>query len=312
MSGIDIKRCTLVVQDVRRSVAFYRDTLGLALLREEMLSLGGKIVPAGLPGARAHLAVIDVGPMELGLLQWTDPPLAKPDDPYSIHLGIGDRVFVMDAPDAAAISTRVSAAHGARIQGPLHEWSVPARDGGKTEMTSLSFFDPDDFFFEIHQKRNAPNPPRLTHKRTTLIVGDLAASLAFYRDALGMAVVSDVTVPFGNALLPANVPTAKARVVVLQSANPAAGMLGLLCFLDPPLDARDHVRHHIEIGDSILVATAGDLSALQGRLKVTAGRLHAAPAAQSGAENAARSAGAMSAFDPDGNFLEITNRQVGE
>ncbi len=291
MSGIVIRRCTLVVQDVRRAVAFYRDTLGFPLLREQMLTLDGKIIPAGLPGARAHLAVIDAGSMELGLLQWTDPLLAKPADPYPIRLGIGDRVFVMEAPDVAALFARLRTVHEVRVHCPLHAWSVPAPDGGKVEMTSLSFFDPDGFFVEIHQKHNAPNPPQLTLKRTTLIVGDIAASLAFYRDALGMTVVSDITVPFGSEILPANVPGAKARVAVLKGADPAVGMLGLLCFLDPPLDAPEEIRHHIGIGDALFMAEVDDASAIHARLKESAGRIHAGSAA--------------SFFDPDGYFFEL-------
>jgi len=295
MSGIALKRCTLVVQDVRRSIAFYRDTLGLPLLREEMPTLSGKIIPAGLPDARAHLAVIDAGSMELGLLQWIDPPLAKPDDPYPMHLGVGNRVFVMECPDVAALFARLRLVHEARIQCPLYAWSVPAPDGGKIEMTSLSFFDPDGFFCEVHQKRNAPNPPHLTLKRTTLIVSDIAVSLAFYRDTLGLTVLSDITVPFGNEILPANVAGAKARVVVLKGDAPSTGMIGLLCFLDPPLDVLDEISHHIEIGDAIFAAHTDDVTEVHRRLTGSAGRLHAANAGD-----------VMSFFDPDGYFFELS------
>src|SRR5690349_6547044 len=103
-----IKRCTLVVQDVRRSIAFYRDVLGLAQSADKCMTVSGKVVPAGLPGAHVHLAVMPAGAIEIGLLQWTDPPLAKPDDPYPIHLGIGDAAFAIEAAEFDAIQTRLT------------------------------------------------------------------------------------------------------------------------------------------------------------------------------------------------------------
>ncbi len=284
MSGIAIKRCTLVVQDVRRALAFYRDVVGLAQLQDTCLTMSGKIVPAGLPGAHAHLAVMDAGALELGLLQWTDPPLAKLDDPYPIQLGIGDAAFRVATPDVAAIQARLRHAHEAR----MHESAAAA---------GVSFFDADGFFFTL--QKAAPAPASLT--RATLIVRDAAASSAFYRDTLGMEVVSDATTPLGDAILPAGEPHALARNVVV---NARGAELELLCFIDPPLDPRERARHHIGIGDAIFCASADDLDSLRQRIAASPGRLHAPPASQSAA-GLKSEATALSFFDPDGHFFEL-------
>jgi catechol 2,3-dioxygenase-like lactoylglutathione lyase family enzyme len=309
-----VKRCTLVVQDVRRSVAFYRDVLGLSLYYDQTMTVGGKIIPAGLPGATVHLAIMqgahpDVA--KIGLLQWVDPPLAKPPPPRE-RMGLGDLVFVTETPDIAGLYARLRKAHGIRVHCPPHDWSVPSPDGkGRVELTTLSFFDPDGFFFEVNHKRNAPNLPQFGLRRTTLIVRDVDASLAFYRDVMGMALWYDQTMTVGGQVLPAGEPGATVRVAILKGADEAVGMLGLMAFLDPPLPPARTVRHHLGIGDGIFVAHADDVAVVHGRMLGSAARIHAVPGDDSAvaADGTPLRLTTMSFFDPDGYFFELNTRR---
>jgi catechol 2,3-dioxygenase-like lactoylglutathione lyase family enzyme len=77
----------------------------------------------------------------------------------------------------------------------------------------------------------AMNP--LDFRRTTLIVRDIEASLALYRDALGMTVEYDqeLTSP-GLASRAGSDGVNRSRLVLLKANNDYIGMLGLWQFLD--------------------------------------------------------------------------------
>ena len=44
---------------------------------------------------------------------------------------------------------------GARVQAPPHAFEVRGADGTLLHMTTLSFWDPDGYFFEINQRHSA-------------------------------------------------------------------------------------------------------------------------------------------------------------
>lgn len=112
ISGIE--HVGLSVADLDRSLAFYRDVLGLELVR--LLECGpetqlGKVV--GMPGCAARIAHLQSGPMMLELFEYTAPrgePIA-PDrrqaDHGFVHLG-----FTTDDIHADAARLR---GHGVRL-----------------------------------------------------------------------------------------------------------------------------------------------------------------------------------------------------
>ena len=264
MSETHIKRTTLVVEDVCRSIAFYRDVLGMAVYYDQSMTVGGKIIPAGVPGAKVDLGIMQAnhpGVGKIGLLQWIDPPLARPSTPYRRRMGIGDLVFVTETPDMAGLHARIAKSRDCVVHCPPHDWSVPTPDGhGRIDLTTMSFFDPDGFFFEVNHKRNAPNLPAFGLRRTTMIVRDVGASLAFYRDVMGMDLWYDQTMTVGGQVLPAGEAGASVRVAILKGADAAVGMLGLMEFLDPPITDPGPPRHDIRIRDAIFAVLALGLS----------------------------------------------------
>jgi len=148
-----VRRTTLVVRDIQRSVAFYRDALGMTVYYDSELELSGVVMPIASAGAKCHLVIMqaeDPWIGMIGLMQVTDP--LEPDPgPYRQRLSIGDVAFVMASEDARATFERVRASGVQLIQEPT-ESAVPKPGGGEIRMITSSFFDPDGFFLEVNQR----------------------------------------------------------------------------------------------------------------------------------------------------------------
>jgi catechol 2,3-dioxygenase-like lactoylglutathione lyase family enzyme len=148
-----VKRTTLIVRSIDRSVAFYRDVLGLAVWYDDEIELSGVGLAAGARGDRTHLVIMKAAdPVVgmIGLLQFTAPPLPEPPAPRT-RLGIGDIVFVMQGGDVHGVHQR-ALAFGARIHAAPHRFEVRGADGRELSMTSLSLWDPDDYFIEFNER----------------------------------------------------------------------------------------------------------------------------------------------------------------
>lgn len=314
MSETFLKRTTLIVADVKRSLAFYRDVLGMTLYYDQSMAVGGKIIPAGVPGAQVRLAIMqgnhaDVA--KIGLLQWTDPPLPSLSAPYRKRMGVGDIVIVTETPDLDGLYKRLKDSPYCVIHCPPHDWSVPTPDGqGRIEMTTLSFFDPDGFFFEVNHKRNMPNVDRFTIRRTTLIVRDVDASLDFYRRVMGMDMWYDQTMTVGGQVLPAGEPGAKVRVAILKGNDPVVGMLGIMAFLEPPIERPPLPKRPLQIGDTIFVAGAKNVRDVYARMRGAPAHIVTAPIDDTApsADGSILKLSTMSFFDPDGYFYELNTR----
>jgi catechol 2,3-dioxygenase-like lactoylglutathione lyase family enzyme len=151
-----LKRTTLIVRDVERSRGFYREVLGLSVWYDDEIVLGGRGLAAGQRGDRTRLVIMKAeDPVigMLGLLQFTEPPLPAPAAERS-RLGIGDVVFVMQTDDVLGVHERLLA-WGARVFAEPHEFVVRGADGVEVAMTTVSFWDPDGYFFEINERRTA-------------------------------------------------------------------------------------------------------------------------------------------------------------
>ncbi len=148
-----VKRTTLIVRSLERSTAFYRDVLGLSVYYDDEIELSGVGLAAGQRGDRTHLVIMKAAdPVVgmIGLLEFTAPRLPEPAAPRS-RLGIGDIVFVMQGDDAAGVHQRAQQ-FGARIHAAPHRFEVRGADGRMLSMTSLSLWDPDDYFIEFNQR----------------------------------------------------------------------------------------------------------------------------------------------------------------
>jgi len=148
-----LKRTTLIVQDVERSLAFYRHVLGFSVWYDDEIVLSGRGLAAGKKGDRTRLVILKAQDPVIGmvgLLEFTDPALPPPRQERD-RLGIGDIVFVMQSDDVAAAYERLKE-RGARIHAAPHGFEVTGADGQRLSMTSMSFWDPDGYFIELNQR----------------------------------------------------------------------------------------------------------------------------------------------------------------
>jgi catechol 2,3-dioxygenase-like lactoylglutathione lyase family enzyme len=147
-----VKRTTLIVRDLERSLAFYRDVLGFSVWYDDEIVLSGVGLAAGKQGDRTRLVIVkaqDPVVGMIGLLQFTAPELPAP--PLRERLGVGDVVFVMQTDDVHAVHER-AVAFGTRIHAAPHRFEVTGATGEPLKMTSLSVWDPDGYFVEINQR----------------------------------------------------------------------------------------------------------------------------------------------------------------
>ena len=94
-------------------------------------------------------------------------------------------------------------------------------------------------------------------RRTTFVVKDADASLALYRDALGMKVIYDQVLEGGDFRQPESYK--KRRLVLLRANDDFIGVLGLLQYM-APLKPEHQDRFDVPVpGDPIVVINAENL-----------------------------------------------------
>ncbi|MBI1188615.1 MAG: VOC family protein [Alphaproteobacteria bacterium] len=109
-------------------------------------------------------------------------------------------------------------------------------------------------------------------RRTTLVVRDIEASLALYRDALGLQVAYDQELTSPRLGRAGSDGVNRSRLVLLEANDDFIGMLGLWQFLDQT----DHDRRapgaaDFTPGDIVLLFNAQDVDATFARAAATAG-----------------------------------------
>lgn len=151
MSAI-IRRTTLRVRDMEKSLAFYENVLGMSRHYDKELTLDGRLLPGAAAGDLVRLVIMraehpDIG--MIGLLQWLRPKKEAP--PVSHDVGYGNPIFVAAVPDAEAVY-RKALENNAEVRAPLSESEYPGADGLPFRVRSVGVFDPDGHFFECNQR----------------------------------------------------------------------------------------------------------------------------------------------------------------
>lgn len=127
------------VSDIERSIAFYRDMLGLEQLCD-VFPFGGEQFETimDIPGVRGRMCMIGKGTLNLELFEFAG---AKPKDPEHPVSDRGYSHFGVEVDDIAATYEKLRAA-GARIHSPV----ITFMGGG---MKAAYCRDPDGNVFEI-------------------------------------------------------------------------------------------------------------------------------------------------------------------
>jgi catechol 2,3-dioxygenase-like lactoylglutathione lyase family enzyme len=151
---VDVRRTTLIVRDVDRSLAFYRDALGLKVVYDHEIIRPGRAEDPPGTQRKMRLALLranDDFVGVIGLLEYTSPRL--PDRPNeAARPGIGQVILVINAADLDQRFERVRSTPGVRIASEPTLTEYPSADGKGTIPVRVSaLWDPDGYFIELNQ-----------------------------------------------------------------------------------------------------------------------------------------------------------------
>ena len=152
--GIDFRRTTLVVRDIDRSLAFYRDALGMEVIYDNAIRTPRDAVSdaeatraSRLVFLRANDGYVGI----VGLLQYIKP--VKPasnqgDEPFST----GSIVLLFNAHNLESTFAKASEVPGVRALSKPRRTEYPSYDGKGVIPVMVSVLtDPDGFVVELNQ-----------------------------------------------------------------------------------------------------------------------------------------------------------------
>ncbi len=149
----DVRRTTIIVRDMEKSLALYRDVIGLVVNYDTNVTTSGVALPAGEPGASARLVLLNANDSWvgwIGLMEWIDPPI--PAGEYPKRMGPGDTVIVMNTDDVEGRCAAAKAVPGVTFTAEPRLQVYPGRDGGADiRVMGCNFFDPDGILIELNQ-----------------------------------------------------------------------------------------------------------------------------------------------------------------
>lgn len=147
-----VKRTTIRVRNMNKSIAFYEEILGMSQYYNNEVLLDRDFLPGEKPGDKVHLVIMQgddpvIG--MIGLLEWLEPKPTPPEVSYDFDYG--NPVFVVAIENAEALYEKAKA-HGCVIRSALSETEYPAAHGGTVKVRSVGLYDPDGHFFECNQR----------------------------------------------------------------------------------------------------------------------------------------------------------------
>ena len=149
----DVRRTTIIVRDMEKSLALYRDVIGLEINYDTTVTTSGVALPAGEPGATARLVLLNsnddwVG--WIGLMEWVDPEISAGD--YRTRMGPGDVVIILNTDDVEGRCEAAKSVPGVTFTAEPRLQVYPGRDGGPDiRVMGCNFFDPDGILIELNQ-----------------------------------------------------------------------------------------------------------------------------------------------------------------
>ena len=155
---VDLRRTTLIVRDVDRALAFYRDALGLKVVYDQVITRPPRPGDPAEVDRKMRLALLranDDFVGVIGLLEYTSPRLEDRPN-FAERPGIGEVILVINATDLDQRFERVRATPGVRIASEPQLTTYPAPDGeGSIRVRVSAVWDPDGYFVELNQLLDA-------------------------------------------------------------------------------------------------------------------------------------------------------------
>jgi len=149
----DVRRATIIVRDMEKSLRLYRDVIGLEVNYDTTVTTSGVALPAGEPGATARLVLLNANDPWvgwIGLMEWVDPAIPAGD--YPKRMGPGDVVLVLNTDDVEGRCAEAKKVPGVTFTAEPRLQVYPGRDGGaEIRVMGCNFFDPDGILIELNQ-----------------------------------------------------------------------------------------------------------------------------------------------------------------
>lgn len=152
---LDFRRTTLVVRDIERSLAFYRDALGMVVTYDSYIRTPREATTDQEAERSLRLVLLRANDPYIGvigLMQYFKPD--RPERPARVdtELRPGDVVLVFNIKDQDAVFARASAAEGVTVDEAPHLVTYPGYGGaGVIRVNFASVYDPDGHYIELNQ-----------------------------------------------------------------------------------------------------------------------------------------------------------------
>lgn len=143
-----ISHVGISVANLERSIAFYRDLLGMRLIQEVPMRGANYDAIMGLKGTEGRIAVLRTGDLEIELLEFKRPP-SRPVEPGRHVSDQGISHFAIHVEDIAGLYVRLETA-GVHVHSALVHFPSCAT-------TAVYFCDPDGNFIEMLEEK-IPGP----------------------------------------------------------------------------------------------------------------------------------------------------------
>lgn len=153
---VDIRRTTLVVRDIDRSLALYRDALGLKLIYDTPIGGGvdkdGKAVAPSLRLVLLRANDSFIG--NLGLMQRLNQPPAPP--PEFTKAGVGRMIMVINVADLEQRWPKIAATRYIKVETAPTRVQYPNPAGGVIPVLFSAVWDADGNYIELNKLLGAP------------------------------------------------------------------------------------------------------------------------------------------------------------
>lgn len=154
---LDLRRTTLVVRDIERSLSLYRDALGMRVTYDTVIRTPRDATTDEAADRSLRLAFMQANDDfigVLGLLEYRKPSKSQPVSKLSFEPGT--TVLVFNISDLDERWDAVTAIPGVEVLEQPNETSYPSYDGAGTISVMVSVIrDPDGFVLELNQLMTA-------------------------------------------------------------------------------------------------------------------------------------------------------------
>jgi catechol 2,3-dioxygenase-like lactoylglutathione lyase family enzyme len=151
----DVRRTTIIVRDMERSLKLYRDAMGLKVNYDAAMNVSSSAFAQGGKPRPIRLVLLNANDPWIGwigLIQYTD----RPDYPRvrpPRYLGPGSHIIVTAVSDAQKTCDAAATAPGVRMVTPAKISTYPPRTAGAPPIRVLGcqFWDADGAYLEVNQ-----------------------------------------------------------------------------------------------------------------------------------------------------------------